>query len=105
MVAPVHVPSSKDRPVTQILPAMLAGRAVQLVPQLRVTEYLIEGLLPRNDVAEKDSLTTVTVSAVVVVGAFVVVGAAVVVGAVDVVVVNAMPTVTSPVCTNDPIPK
>ncbi len=99
MVAPVHVPSSKDRPVTQILPAMLAGRAVQLVPQLRVTEYLIEGLLPRNDVAEKDSLTTVTVGAVVVVGAFVVVGA------VDVVVVNAMPTVTSPVCTNDPIPK
>ena len=99
MVAPVHVPSSKDRPVTQILPGMLSGRAVQLVPQLRVTEYLIEGLLPRNDVAEKDSLTTVTVSAVVVVGA------AVVVGAVDVVVVNAMPTVTSPVCTNDPIPK
>jgi hypothetical protein len=55
-------------------------------------------LLPRSDAAENDSLISVADAAEVVVDVDVVVaGAAVVVGA--------MPTVTSPVSTNDPIPK
>ncbi len=54
--------------------------------------------MPRSDAAENDSLISVADAAEVVVDVDVVVaGAAVVVGA--------MPTVTSPVSTNDPIPK
>ena len=58
--------------------------------------------MPRSDAAENDSLISVADAAEVVVDVdvdvdVVVAGAAVVVGA--------MPTVTSPVSTNDPIPK
>ena len=54
--------------------------------------------MPRSDAADNDSLISVADAAEVVVDVDVVVaGAAVVVGA--------MPTVTSPVSTNDPIPK
>ena len=81
IIDPVHVMSSKDRLVTQILPAMLVGRTVHPVPHLRVTEYVIEGLLPRKLVAENDSLRIVAEAAVVVIA--VVVGAAVVVGDID----------------------
>ena len=67
IIDPVHVMSSKDRLVTQILPAMLVGRTVHPVPHLRVTEYVIEGLLPRKLVAENDSLRIVAEAAVVVI--------------------------------------